>query len=61
MGRNAASRVHWTHATDDLPKNIFTHYCQQHAAWKRDSDVTLSLAFGELKTHLETTHGNVEQ
>ncbi len=55
MGRNAGTKIFWTHMSFGVGDNEWTHYCQQHAIFKQ---VTGS---SYLRTHINDIHGNVEQ
>ncbi len=60
MGRNAASDIIWGHAHNGT-NHSFVWYCQQHTIWSTVSNATLATAFAALKSHLENTHGAIEQ
>ncbi len=63
MGRNAGSKVFWTHLVRQSDANHYaTWYCQQHAKWDSLSGGNRVTVFEPLVTqHLNDQHGNAEQ
>ncbi len=51
MGRNAGSKIHWSHEPSISAELIW--YCQQHAKWDKSPATFL--------VHVQTEHGNVRQ
>ncbi len=60
MGRNAGSKIFWSHAYDGS-EHISSNYCQQHATFKILNHATFNGAMLTLKSHISTDHGNAEQ
>ncbi len=56
MGRNAGSKMFWSHFDDGGSNFVITWYCQQHARFEIETINT-----DKFISHLETEHGLVEQ